>query len=150
MDAWDAVIVGSGHNALVAGALLAREGWSVLVLEEHDRPGGFVRTEELTLPGFQHDTYSSAHPLFTGGPAFAELGPELAELGLTYRQPRYWTGVSIPDVGTSVLSQNLDETLAEAERLAPADGASFAQVLKDFEPYVGPIFGLMGADLATK
>ncbi|MCE7008132.1 NAD(P)/FAD-dependent oxidoreductase [Kibdelosporangium philippinense] len=150
MGTWDAIIVGSGHNALVAGALLARDGWSVLVLEEQDRAGGLVRTDELTLPGFHHDTYSSAHPLFTGGPAFAELGPELTELGLEYLQPRYWTGVSMPGQGTAVLSRDLDETLAEAERLAPGDGAKFSQLLKDFEPYIGPVFELMGSDLATK
>nr|CEL14156.1 Beta-carotene ketolase [Kibdelosporangium sp. MJ126-NF4]CTQ88523.1 Beta-carotene ketolase (EC 1.14.-.-) [Kibdelosporangium sp. MJ126-NF4] len=144
------MIVGSGHNALVAGAMLARAGWGVLVLEEQDRPGGLVRTEELTLPGFRHDTYSTAHPLFTGGPAFAELGPELAELGLVYRQPRYWSGVSIPGEGTAVLSQSLEETIAEADRLAPGDGAALATLLADFEPYVGPVFGLMGADLATR
>jgi phytoene dehydrogenase-like protein len=149
MDTWDAVIVGSGHNALVAGALLARDGWSVLVLEERDRPGGLVRTDELTLPGFHHDTFSSAHPLFTGGPAFAALGPDLAELGLDYKRPRYWSGVSIPEVGSAVLSGNLDEDMAEADRLAPGDGAAFAQQLKDFEPYIGPVFGLMGTDLAT-
>lgn len=40
-----------------------RAGRSVLVLEKNDRLGGFVRTEELTLPGFKHDVYAAAHPL---------------------------------------------------------------------------------------
>ena len=71
MDAFDAVIIGSGHNALVTGAFLARDGWRVLVLEEREHVGGLVRTEELTLPGFKHDVYASAHPLFTVGPAYA-------------------------------------------------------------------------------
>ncbi|ONI90327.1 FAD-dependent oxidoreductase [Actinosynnema sp. ALI-1.44] len=150
METWDAVIVGSGHNALVAGALLARAGWGVLVLEERDRPGGFVRTEELTLPGFHHDTYSTAHPLFTGGPAYAELAPDLAALGLLYRQPRYWSGISMPGQGTAVFSQDLDETVAEFDRLSPGDGGALAGMLADFEPYAGPVFELMGADLATK
>ncbi|MFD9962120.1 phytoene desaturase family protein [Amycolatopsis sp. NPDC058986] len=150
MDSWDAVIIGSGHNALVAGAMLARDGWSVLVLEERDRPGGLVRTEELTLPGFRHDVFSSAHPLFTGGPAYAALGPELTELGLEYRQPRYFSGVSMPGEGSAVLSSSVEENVAEAERLAPGDGQAFAKLLKDFEPYIQPVFALMGTDLNTK
>ncbi|MFE6360630.1 phytoene desaturase family protein [Streptomyces sp. NPDC057806] len=38
--AYDAVIVGGGHNGLVAAAYLARAGRSVLVLERLDRTGG--------------------------------------------------------------------------------------------------------------
>ncbi|HET6855766.1 MAG TPA: NAD(P)-binding protein, partial [Streptomyces sp.] len=39
-DAYDAVIVGGGHNGLVAAAYLARAGRSVLVLERLGRTGG--------------------------------------------------------------------------------------------------------------
>ncbi|MGW0549647.1 phytoene desaturase family protein [Streptomyces altiplanensis] len=39
-DSYDAVIVGGGHNGLVAAAYLARAGRSVLVLERLDRTGG--------------------------------------------------------------------------------------------------------------
>ena len=88
MEKFDAVFIGSGHNALVAAAYLARAGRSVLVLERNDRPGGFVRTDELTLPGFKHDTFSAAHPLFLTGAAYAELGPELEERGLHYVNTR--------------------------------------------------------------
>ncbi|MDQ1393031.1 MAG: hypothetical protein QOF30_2008, partial [Acidimicrobiaceae bacterium] len=52
MDRFDAVIVGSGPNALVAGALLGRAGWRVLVLERSDTAGGAVHSAELTVPGY--------------------------------------------------------------------------------------------------
>ncbi len=41
----DAIIVGAGHNGLVAAAMLARAGRSVLVLEASDTVGGACRTE---------------------------------------------------------------------------------------------------------
>lgn len=51
----DVVIVGGGHNALVAAALLARTGLKVLVLERLDRAGGCATTSEIA-PGFRCPT----------------------------------------------------------------------------------------------
>lgn len=48
---YDVVIVGGGHNALVAATLLARAERSVLVLERRGEPGGAAVSAEL-FPGF--------------------------------------------------------------------------------------------------
>ncbi|MBV9635276.1 MAG: NAD(P)-binding protein, partial [Methylobacteriaceae bacterium] len=40
MAQYDAIVVGAGHNGLVAAAYLARNGLSTLVLERSDRIGG--------------------------------------------------------------------------------------------------------------
>lgn len=41
-DAYDVIVVGGGVGGLTAGALLAKAGRSVLVVERHDRPGGYA------------------------------------------------------------------------------------------------------------
>src|SRR5262245_59636652 len=84
---FDAVVVGSGVNGLVAAAELAKAGWSVALVERNDRLGGFIATEERTVPGYLHDTYSSWHPLFVCGAAYAVLGNDLPRHGLQYRNP---------------------------------------------------------------
>src|ERR671936_1272562 len=80
----DAIVIGAGHNGLVAAAYLARAGLAVEVLERNPMAGGAVASEELTEPGFIHDTFSSWHPLFKLSAAFAELDEELAARGLSY------------------------------------------------------------------
>ncbi|KAK7308536.1 hypothetical protein VNO77_42149 [Canavalia gladiata] len=49
---WDAIVVGGGHNGLIAAAYLARAGLSVAVLERRHIIGGAAVTEEL-IPGFR-------------------------------------------------------------------------------------------------
>jgi phytoene dehydrogenase-like protein len=53
-DAYDAIVIGGGHNGLVTAAYLARAGQRVLLLERRDRVGGAAITEEL-FPGFRFD-----------------------------------------------------------------------------------------------
>ena len=50
-DTFDAVVVGSGINGLVAAAELARAGWSVALVERNAEPGGFIASGELIEPG---------------------------------------------------------------------------------------------------
>ena len=49
---WDVIVVGAGHNGLVAAGYLARAGRRVLVVERRDRVGGAATLEE-PWPGFR-------------------------------------------------------------------------------------------------
>ena len=81
----DAIVIGSGPNGLAAAIRLAQAGRSVIVLEAAQQLGGAVRTEQLTLPGFHHDTFSSVYPAAAASPVFARL--PLAEHGLEWVPP---------------------------------------------------------------
>jgi phytoene dehydrogenase-like protein len=62
-QAYDAIIIGAGHNGLVAACYLARAGWKVLVLERRYLVGGACVTEE-TFPGFKVSTAAYVNSLF--------------------------------------------------------------------------------------
>jgi phytoene dehydrogenase-like protein len=50
MATYDAIVIGAGHNGLVAAAYLGRAGKRVLVLERRERVGGILDTVEVA-PG---------------------------------------------------------------------------------------------------
>ena len=60
---YDAIIIGGGHNGLVAACYLARAKWKVLVLERRYVVGGACVTEE-TFPGFKVSTAAYVNSLF--------------------------------------------------------------------------------------
>jgi phytoene dehydrogenase-like protein len=137
---FDAVIVGSGVNALACGALLSKAGWRVCVLERNDRFGGCIRTEELTEPGFLHDTLSAWHPLWVGGAAHAQLGDDLAARGLEYLNTELPTGTAFPDGSGAFLLRTGE---GNAEELGP----EWPGVLERFFPNADLAFGVLGTEL---
>ncbi len=60
---YDAVIVGAGHNGLVAACYLARSGLKVCVVEKNDWVGGAAVSREL-FPGFTYSNCSYVSSLF--------------------------------------------------------------------------------------
>jgi phytoene dehydrogenase-like protein len=62
---YDAIIIGGGHNALVAACYLARAHWKVLVLERRYIVGGACVSEENIFPGFKVSTAAYVNSLFS-------------------------------------------------------------------------------------
>lgn len=140
MRRYDAVAIGSGINSLVAGALLARGGWKVCVLERNDWLGGAIHTAELTEPGWLHDVFSAWHPLWVGGAAHARLGDELATRGLEYLNTDLPTATAFPDGSAAFLLRDADGNAREL-------GAEWPGVLERFFPNADLAFGLLGTEL---
>ncbi len=118
-----AIVVGSGPNGLAAAITLAEAGREVTVLEAADRIGGAVATEELTLPGFHHDTFSAVYPAAAASPVFAAM--PLKRFGLRWVHPGRCYAHPLPDGRAVALSRDLDETAASLDALHPGDGEAW-------------------------
>jgi phytoene dehydrogenase-like protein len=129
----DVIVVGAGHNSLASAAYLARTGLSVTVFEARDRIGGGTQTEELTQPGFLHDTFSTGHPFLTSNPLFSrdELG--LIRNGLGYVGNDPVLVVPFPDGESLTLWCDPAKTAAEFARYSRRDGEAWLDFLEEWK-----------------
>jgi phytoene dehydrogenase-like protein len=141
----DVVFVGAGHNALVAAAYLLEAGRSVVLLDQMEQPGGWVRTAELGAPGFRHDVWSALHPAFVGGPVWAELGADLKRHGLEYVNGPLASGSSLPGGRTAVLPVDQEALAGELDRLGETSG--WGSLFAAAGPYFPALLDLLGAGL---
>jgi phytoene dehydrogenase-like protein len=137
----DAVVVGSGPNGLSAAIALARGGRSVLVLEAQRRLGGAVATEELTLPGFHHDVFSSVYPAGAASPVFA--GMPLERHGLRWVQPEIPMAHPHDGGRAAALMRDLDATAASLDALHPGDGAAWRELAEPYLRHFGALRATM-------
>jgi phytoene dehydrogenase-like protein len=137
---FDVVVAGAGHNSLVAAAYLAKAGLRCLVVEARDGVGGDTNSEELTLPGFLHDTCSTAHNLIQASPTLARRELPLEDYGLEYLHPDPVVHLPFPDGAWLTQWRDLDRTCEEFARFARRDADAYRTLLRAYES-VAPLFG---------
>jgi phytoene dehydrogenase-like protein len=144
---YDAIVIGGGHNGLVAAAYLAKGGKKTLVLERRPMIGGAAVTEEI-YPGFKFSVFSYVVSL---------LRPEIIrELDL----PAH--GLQILPLESTVTPldngdylagwADADETRREIARHSPHDAEAATQLghlMHHMAMAVKPILGMVPPDPAS-
>lgn len=125
----DAIIIGGGHNGLIAAAYLAKAGMKTLVLERRPIFGGACVTEEIAgAPGYR---------VSTGAAQLGNLRPEIvADLnlgrhGYEFLTPDPLTVLPRPEVGALTIWRDAEKTHAEIARFSTKDAAALPDYQRD-------------------
>ncbi len=140
---YDAVVIGGGHNGLVAAAYLARAGRKILVLERRHVLGGATLTEEV-FPGFRFSVLSYVVSL---------LRPEIIrELNL----PKH--GLEILPLDGTITPLEDDylwrvndhgKTIREIRRWSKTDAEAYEEygpLMADMARFVKPVLSMIPPD----
>ncbi len=137
----DVVILGAGHNGLVAAWYLAKAGLKPLLLERRDMVGGGAVTEEIH-PGFRCSTLAHAC-----GPVHAEVvrDMQLARHGAEFVQPDPRVFAPAPDGRALLLYNDAPRSARSIAQLSAMDAQKYPQ----FAEVMGRIGGFLSHVLAS-
>ncbi|KAL3674747.1 hypothetical protein V7S43_000679 [Phytophthora oleae] len=145
---WDAIIVGAGHNGLVAAAYLAKAGKSVCVLEKRHLVGGAAVTEEI-FPGFKFSRASYVFSLFRPQ-IIKDLDLHRHGLEVFVRDPSSFTPTR--DGRSLILGSDMKKTQASIAQFSTADAKAYPvynKMLEDMVDFFLPMLDEPPPDLHT-
>ena len=123
---YDAVIIGGGHNGLVAGFSLSRAGLRTLILERRPFVGGACNTEEFA-PGFRASTGAYVLSMLRES-IWRDM--RLARRGIVV-DPAGPTLNLYPDGAHYSLGEDMAANIAETKRFSAADAAALPRFEDD-------------------
>ncbi len=136
---YDAIIIGGGHNGLVAAATLAEAGKRVLVLERREVLGGAAATEEL-FPGYRMDTGGSDAALFLDEIA-GKL--DLSGHGLAFHENPALLFAPQPDGRALTIWRDEARTVEEIGRFSKHDASRWPDFRRQVERMGGLLRGML-------
>lgn len=119
---YDAIIIGAGHNGLVAAAYLAKHGKKVLVLERRSIIGGSVVTESFA-DGFTVDSVQ------TGGTLRPDIIQDL-KLALPKVSERPAFISLLPDGNSLILDSDLSKATESIKKFSEKDAARWGEFVR--------------------
>ncbi|MGH9872268.1 MAG: phytoene desaturase family protein [Pyrinomonadaceae bacterium] len=128
MANYDIIIIGGGHNGLVAACYLAKAGLKTLVLERREIVGGAAVTEEIH-PGFRCSTL--AH---SAAPFVPQIIKDLRldRHGLEFITPAVKVFALAPETSPICIYNDTAQTIRELEKVSLKDAGNYPQFERSF------------------
>lgn len=134
---WDVILVGAGQNNFALGTYLGKAGLRTVICESRLENGGRLASEEITMPGYWHNTLAYFQDNREVSPVWKEL--DWAEgYHAEFVAPPVLSALLLPDGASVAQHRSLEGTIASIEKLSPNDARAwraahgrFHQLIRD-------------------
>jgi phytoene dehydrogenase-like protein len=145
-SAVDVIVIGAGHNGLVAAGYLAVAGLRVAVVEAADTPGGMTASGPLIPEAPGHIVNSCAVDIISMLHSRIPADLQLREHGLQLVKPDPSYVSLHPDGSSIAIWRDKARTAAEIERYSRADALGFLEFTDLLDVMIGAILPVLGVD----
>lgn len=142
-EEYDGIIIGAGPNGLTAAAYLAKAGLKILLLEKRFEAGGGLATEQVTLPGFLHNTHAIYMPMVDYAPPLVDFDDYLTkDYDLEFAFPDPVMAMPFEDGSSLCLYQDVEKTCASIAQFSKKDADTYRLIADRYrvlmEDFLGP------------
>lgn len=140
---WDVIFIGSGQNSFALGTYLGKAGLKTVICESRLENGGRLASEEITLPGYWHNTLAYFQDNREVSRVWQDLN--LAEAHHAgFVAPPVVSSLLLPDGRSVSQHRSLEATIADIERFSAKDRAAWGGAHERFhrliEAYLIPYY----------
>lgn len=128
---WDVILIGAGQNNFALGTYLGRAGLKTVICESRLENGGRLASEEITRPGYWHNTLAYFQDNREVSPVWKELGwndRHHAE----FVSPAAVSALLLPGGQSVSHHRSLDATANSIGKLSVKDAQSWRRVYERF------------------
>ena len=130
---WDVILIGAGQNNFALGTYLGKAGLKTVICESRLENGGRLASEEITMPGYWHNTLAYFQDNRESSPVWKEL--DWAEgYHAEFVAPQVISALLFPDGRSIAQHQSSEATAAGIERFSPKDAVAWRAMCRRFQP----------------
>jgi phytoene dehydrogenase-like protein len=138
-EQWDVILVGAGQNSFALGTYLGMAGLKTVICESRLENGGRLSSEEITLPGYWHNTLNYFQANRSLSPVWRELKWDSAHHA-DFVSPPTISALLLSDGRSISHHQLLEDTLSSISRFSRKDAISCCQTHIRFHQIIrGPL-----------
>jgi phytoene dehydrogenase-like protein len=124
---WDVILIGAGQNNFALGTYLGMAGFKTVICESRLENGGRLASEEITLPGYWHNTLAYFQDNRAVSPVWQELKWEHGHHA-AFVSPSVVNSLLLPDGRSISHHQSLAGTVASIENYSGKDAGTWGQL----------------------
>ncbi|MGH7810461.1 MAG: hypothetical protein ACREP5_09320, partial [Candidatus Binatia bacterium] len=124
---WDVILIGAGQNNFALGAYLGKAGLKTVICESRLENGGRLASEEITRPGYWHNTLAYFQDNREASPPWRELDWDQGHHA-EFVSPPVMNALLLSDGRSLSHHQSLEQSVSAVQRFSARDGEVWRQV----------------------